>query len=228
MPQLDVSNCQWVDGNYEKKVPTRTDLYTFLNWYVETIRECKEHEKELRVINATEGGAKIEGTEVMTLKDAIAETCTKEINVTECLDTLTPMLDEKNSVWAHDYLLSIPKEFEKLKDEARKLNKSYTAVDRLCEKNQMDSKQYLKTLRKIKKQIANIEKNDMYQLVTMTMPAAAKIMRDEEFERLDSLQEEGKEIARKGKLYTELVGEAADLLRCESEHIFAELNENSN
>ena len=228
MPQLDVSNCQWVDGNYEKKVPTRTDLYTFLNWYVETIRECKEHEKELRVINATEGGAKIEGTEVMTLKDAIAETCTKEINVTECLDTLTPMLDEKNSVWAHDYLLSIPKEFEKLKDEARKLNKSYNAVDRLCEKNQIDSKQYLKTLRKIKKQIANIEKNDMYQLVTMTMPAAAKIMRDEEFERLDSLQEEGKEIARKGKLYTELVGEAADLLKGESEHIFAELNENSN
>lgn len=73
---------------------------------METIRECKEHEKELRVINATEGGAKIEGTEVMTLKDAIAETCTKEINVTECLDTLTPMLDEK-TVYGHTIIYSV-------------------------------------------------------------------------------------------------------------------------
>mgnify|MGYP006945849488 CR=1 FL=1 len=79
-----------------------------------------------------------------------------------------------------------------------------------------------------KKQIKTIENDDMYQLVTMTMPSALKIMRDEEFEHLNTLQEEGKEIARKGKLYTNLVTEGAGLLKTESEQIFSGLKEKAN
>ena len=104
MPEIETTDCQWVEGNYEEKVPTQTDLYSFLNWYVETIREFKEHVKDFRVINATEGGAKIDGTEVMTLKEAIAQTCTKEVDIAACLDTLSPMLKEEDRVWAIDYL----------------------------------------------------------------------------------------------------------------------------
>ena len=53
-------------------------------------------------------------------------------------------------------------------------------------------------------------------------------MRDEEFEHLNTLQEEGKEIARKGKLYTNLVTEGAGLLKTESEQIFSGLKEKAN
>ena len=228
MPEIDTTDCQWVEGNYEEKVPTRTDLYSFLNWYVETIQECKEHVKDFRVINATEGGARIDGTEVMTLKEAIAQTCTKEVDIAACLDTLSPMLKEEDRVWAIDYLTSIPEQFESLKKKTEKLHKSYCSVERLCKKQKMDSKQYLTLLKTIKKQIKTIENDDMYQLVTMTMPSALKIMRDEEFEHLNTLQEEGKEIARKGKLYTNLVTEGAGLLKTESEQIFSGLKEKAN
>ena len=78
-------------------------------------------------------------------------------------------------------------------------------------------------LKKIKNLIVKIESEDTYQLVTMTMPSAVKILRDEEFVQLDTLQEEGKELARKGKLYTNLVAEGAELLKIEAEKIFAEL-----
>ena len=54
-----------IEGNVEKKVPTRTDCKVFLNWYVYSIQQYKEHVKEFRVINATEGGAKIAGTDIM-------------------------------------------------------------------------------------------------------------------------------------------------------------------
>ena len=80
-------------------------------------------------------------------------------------------------------------------------------------------------LKKIERQIRKVESDDMYQLVTLTMPAALKIMRDEEFSRLDNLQDEGKEIARKGKLYTKMVGEGARLLKEEAEKIFADLKD---
>ena len=135
------------------------------------------------------------------------------------------MLDENNRAWAVEYLAGIPHQFEILKKETRKLNRSYQSIDSLCKKQHMDSQQYLKLLKKIKKQIAKIEGDDMYQLVTMTMPSALKIMRDEEFDRLDSPQEEGQEIARKGTLYTELIMEGTDLLKAEADQIFEEYQE---
>lgn len=225
MPEIDTKNYEWVEGNYENKVPTRTDFKVFLNWYETTIRQYKEHVDGFRVINATEGGAKIEGTEVMTLKDAIQQTCVKAVNIAACLDQLKPMLNDENRRWAREYLLDIPEQFEKLKKEVEKLHKSYCSVERLCKKQQMDSQQYVKLLNKIKRQIQKVESDDMYQLITMTMPAATKIMRDEEFSRLDNLQDEGKEIARKGKLYTKMVGEGAKLLKEEAEKIFEDLKD---
>ena len=57
MPEVDTTDYKWVEGNYEKKVPTSVDLYKFLTWYEKTIGECKEYVKDFRVINATEGGS---------------------------------------------------------------------------------------------------------------------------------------------------------------------------
>lgn len=87
----------------------------------------------------------------------------------------------------------------------------------------MDSQQYLKVLNKIKHQIQTIEQNDVYQLVTLTIPSATQILREEEGARLSDIKEEGLEIARKGKLYTKLICEASDLLEKESEKIFADI-----
>ena len=58
------------------------------------------------------------------------------------------------------------------------------------------------------------------------MPSAMQIMRNEEFDKLDNLKEEGLELARKGKLYTKLIVEASELLKQEAVKIFSELAEN--
>lgn len=223
MPEIDTKNNEWVEGNYEEKVPTRTDLQVFLNWYESTIRLYKGYVKDLRVINATEGGAKIEGTEVMTLKDAIEENCRKDVDIEKCLEQIPPMLNEEAQIWAKKYLATIPDQFKKLKQEAQKLGEKYRDVDRLCRQKKMDSQQYLKVLNKIKHQIQTIEQNDVYQLATLTIPSATQILREEEGARLSDIKEEGLEIARKGKLYTKLICEASDLLEKESEKIFADI-----
>lgn len=223
MPEIDTKNNEWVEGNYEEKVPTRTDLQVFLNWYESTIRLYKGYVKDLRVINATEGGAKIEGTEVMTLKDAIEENCRKDVDIEKCLEQIPPMLNEEAQIWAKKYLAAIPDQFKKLKQDAQKLGEKYRDVDRLCRREKMDSQQYLKVLNKIKHQIQTIEQNDVYQLVTLTIPSATQILREEEGARLSDIKEEGLEIARKGKLYTKLICEASDLLGKESEKIFADI-----
>ncbi|KXG76343.1 motility associated factor glycosyltransferase family protein [Thermotalea metallivorans] len=54
-----------VPGNEENVVYTSSNLYAYLKWIERRVRE----EKNIRFINATEGGALIEGTEIMTLQE---------------------------------------------------------------------------------------------------------------------------------------------------------------
>ena len=63
-----------IDG---KPVRTRSDWLGYLRWFETTIEHISKEKREIRVIDATEGGALIRGTEVMTFRDAIEKTCGK-------------------------------------------------------------------------------------------------------------------------------------------------------
>ena len=67
----------------------------YLNWYNDYIKSCKEYRKAFRVINATEGGARIENTEIMSLREAIDNECVKEVDIASCLQKLTPVLNSE-------------------------------------------------------------------------------------------------------------------------------------
>ena len=64
-----------IEGIDGTKVRTRSDWLGYLRWFEHTIELTRQEKPEMRVIDATEGGALIRGTEVMTLKEAIAQTC---------------------------------------------------------------------------------------------------------------------------------------------------------
>lgn len=224
MKQEDTSGFLMVEGNIEEKVPTRDDFKLFLDWYNMYIEGCKEHEKDFRVINATEGGAKIKGTEVMSLRDAISRECNKEVNIQECLKKMPPMLNDENRKWAVGYLKNMPNDFQKLKKEAGKVKRLYIKLDKICDKKNIDRKEYLNILNKLEKQIKVVEALSTYQLVAITMNNAHYILRGEQFLQKDSLQEEGKEIARKGILYMENVRKLAVAFQEYAEEIFQDLS----
>lgn len=220
MEEEDTSHFIMVEGNCGEKVPTRADFKLYLEWYNSYIKGCKEYDEDFRVINATEGGAKIEGTECMTLEEAIEQECTQEIDIQECLAKLFPMLSEENQAWSKEYLWDLPKAFRKLSVDAVKIKKLYQKLDEVCDKKSIDSKEYLSVLKKLKKQIKNIEKTSAYQLAAITLNEAQSILRNEQFLSEDSLQAEGKEIARKGILYMENVKKAAELFEELSLEVF--------
>ncbi len=68
-------NAIWVRGNYAEKVPTTRAWYMFLKHFELDIAEYNG-----LCINATEGGAYIEGTKVMKLSDAIDEYVREKID----------------------------------------------------------------------------------------------------------------------------------------------------
>ncbi len=223
MKEVNTDGMEMVEGNFEKKVPTAGDLKKFLEWYNDTIAIIKKLDPRFCVINATEGGAKIEGTEVMTLKEAIRQRCKKEIDIGACLERLNPMLDAEGRQQAVDYLKNIPDECRKLGSKARKQKKNYQKLDKICNRKHIDSKEYLNILKKIEKEIPKIESMPMYQIADMSLSDARYIINSEQFLHENSVQKEGKEIARKGMLYMDLVGRCGEIFSQYTEEIYKDL-----
>ncbi len=222
MKEENTSRFMMVEGNFEDKVPTRPDFKLFLDWYNMYIEGCKGYRGNFRVINATEGGAKIQNTEIMTLREAIDRECTKEVDIQKSLSQLSPMLSEGNQAWAVEYFVNMPKRFQQLVEDAKKAKKLYQKLNKICNRKKIDKKEYLNILKKLAKQIKILEKQATYQLVEITMSAAQYILRGEQYLQEDSFQAEGKEIARKGILYIDNVIDMAILFQEYSEEIFGE------
>ncbi|MBP5160107.1 MAG: motility associated factor glycosyltransferase family protein [Lachnospiraceae bacterium] len=66
---------EYVEDIYGGKVRTRSDWLGYLRWFENAVEVIEDLKKDIEVIDATEGGAKIKGTKIMTLREAIDEYC---------------------------------------------------------------------------------------------------------------------------------------------------------
>ncbi len=208
MDIIDTSHCMMVEGNYEKEVPTRVDFKLYLDWFNYYISGCKG----IHVINATEGGAKINNTEIMKLKDAIERECTKKINLNKCFENLKPIFNKEQRHRAVAYLNTIPNMFRSIQKDVKKCKRNYEKLYNICNQKTIDEKAYLAILEKIKKLSQKIECHELYSIVSSTLSVADYILASEEYYEEKTLKLEGLEIARKGKKYLELVDECIQVL----------------
>ena len=70
-----------VEGYYGGTVMTRSDWLGYLKWFEKSVEAIKEDKIDIRVINATEGGAKIHGAEQMSLQEVIDDCRDSEGNL---------------------------------------------------------------------------------------------------------------------------------------------------
>ena len=80
-------------------------------------------------------------------------------------------------------------------------------LDRLCSNKNMDKTAYLKILKRVKRNRKEIEKNPNYQLIRESMVKAEQIILSGQYLIRESIEEEGKELARQGMKYMELLEE---------------------
>lgn len=220
MPTMDTEGMEMVKGNYVDKIPTRMDFRIFLNWFQEYIHDIKEANPNIRVVNATAGGAYIEGTEIRALDDIIEEVCKnvpEEINFTERIEALKSEFTEEEHKKAVDYLKNVPKDFEDMFKDAKELEKAYQKLGKIGKSGTVEKKGCLKQLKKIKKITTKIEESEEYQLILTCIPIADYIIRSEYYFEGDTIAKETEEIARKGKLYCEVLEECITLLKGLSE-----------
>lgn len=212
MPEEDTKGFMKVPGNYEKEVATIKNLDDYRKWFEDYI-ERWESEYEVEFINATEGGAKIKGTKLMSLADVIDQECTKEVDIKSCIDQLEPVFtkeeQEKILVFFHD----TPKKVHEIVLLAREGKKLYQQIEKLCRSETMDKQVYVKILKRVKRNRKKIEENPNYQLLRISMTKAELIIRSGQYLKMESINEEGLEIARQGKKFMELLEECAQIIK---------------
>jgi hypothetical protein len=211
MKEENTENFIMVPGNCGDMVPTRGDYNNYRLWFEDFIKNWKE-KYTTRFINATEGGAKIEGTEVMTLREAIEKECNRPVDISACIDGIEPEFSAEEQEKLLAYFHNTPVRVHQMVKLAQECHKIYQKLDRLCKNGNVDKTAYLKLLKRIKKNHRQIEENENYGLLEDTMVNAEQIIRSSQYFEYDTIQEEGLELARQGKLYMELLGEYAKIL----------------
>jgi hypothetical protein len=104
-----------IDGNLIK---SRHDWKIYLKWFESSILETKGIG---RVIDATEGGAKIHGTEIMTLKDAIDLYCREQSDVAKIMEQLPVTFDREELKLVYDYLEQANQEVKSFQNKAEEI-----------------------------------------------------------------------------------------------------------
>lgn len=219
MPERDTKGMRMVKGNYEDRVPTAPYFKVFIDWFEDYIKGGKEYKPDFRVINATEGGAYIEGTEKMTLREALKEIGEglEEVDFAEKINGMKNGLEEEEQKKAKEYLGTVPGNFEKIVRDAEELNKSYHKLQKIGKSGNAEKNGCEKQLKKIKKITKKIIAMPEYQLIEVSMPVADYILRNEYFYENKNINSEIAETGRKGILYSELLGACAKMLKKESE-----------
>lgn len=225
MGEMDTSGCRMVPGNVEEMVPTRGDFNNYRIWFEEFIERWSEKYEDFHVINATEGGARIKGTEIMTLEDAIARECTKEVDIAACMEKLEPSFNEEEQQGLLTYLHDIPNEFREMAKLAKTGKNLYKKLDKLTTNHNVDNAAYEKVLKQVKKNTKKLERNIQYQLIEECLSVANQIMRTEQYREYQSFDEECKDIADQGIQYMDLVYECANMLEEFSRETFEGIQE---
>ena len=194
LKKQDYIMLEGIDG---EMLPTIFNLKMYLQWFEEQIQDYSE----LTVVDATEGGALIHGSKVMTLEDAIASYCTGTFYAEEWLAGMSKHFSEAEKKKALEFFAGIPKHLYEVKTKIHKEKECYGKIEEWSKKGKYSVSELKRTLKKIKKLNKEL---DCDSLVDLIMDGKRK----EEFMirvRINTFEDDGKDnllvSAQMGKVY---------------------------
>lgn len=128
-----------VKGNDGTMLDTDYQMDMYRKWIENEILKLPE---DITVINATEGGAKIEGAKVMTLKEVI-DSCTKEIDFEKILQEVPLAFSEEER---QDIIAEIKEEPKRLEEVKENIKKATEVAEQLEQASKYDDVEEQKKL----------------------------------------------------------------------------------
>lgn len=150
-----------IDGIDGQPVKSRHDWIIYLDWFEEAIQVIKDRTK---VIDATEGGAMIHGSEVMTLAEVIDQYCSKEVDMSSILRGVPPMFTPEEYTLVSEELHGYTQQLHDMERDAKKASENCEEALRLL-KNNTGHKRQDKLHKKVLNAVSRISEYMVYDIV---------------------------------------------------------------
>ena len=184
-----------VEDIHGNMVPTQPNMLMFLRWFEDRM---KAH-PELKVIDATEGGAKKKGAVNMTLRDAIREECPADhVDYKSLIDSLPYVFDEEMDRENRAYLFGRKKVMQDAVKKANQGLRLYRQLERLFQKEKLDAGKVKKISKKLEKLTRFFEQDPTMTVVMRSMASISFAISRGMYDYEEDLHDEGVMIARQG------------------------------
>lgn len=203
---LDNGNYFEVESIDGGKVLTRDDFNRYRKWF-EEVAEKWEH---VTMIDATEGGALIHGSKVMSLKKAIQKYCKKDFNVKWHIDHCKKLFTGENQNVAITYFMNSEKKLNEVKKKAKEGFLYYEQLEKLLKKSMLTDSALHKVLKRIKKINNYMEKDYMAETIMDSLLGLEYTLRPNIYKIQEDRNCELEEVAKQGKIMLYGIEIAAD------------------
>lgn len=198
MDEIDVNNggyfeVESVDGG---KVLTRDDFDRYRKWFEEYAKKWSY----ITMIDATEGGALIHGSKLMTLQKAIRKYCKRDFNVKWHIDHCKKLFTGESQKIALTYFSDSEKKIAEVKKKAKEGIRYYERLEKLMKKTVVTDAEFKKELKKIKKINNYMEKDYMAETIMDSLSGIEYTLRPNIYRVQEDRKSELLDVAEQGKV----------------------------
>ncbi|SDB60071.1 motility associated factor glycosyltransferase family protein [Butyrivibrio sp. INlla16] len=155
---LPIKEIEGIDGS----MVTSNDMWIAFKEFFE--RQIKM-DSSIRVIDATEGGAKIYGTEIMTLSETIDTVCNKEYNIADIFVKLPKGQTDEEYKETVERERQYIKDLNSIAENAKEAEKICDQLLKVCKYQDIADPKYMKKLNKLDEYRAAIYDKTAYYLM---------------------------------------------------------------
>lgn len=176
------------------KVYTEFNMNMYRKWFETQIVRYPY----LKVIDATEGGAKIEGTEIISLKQAIDRECKIEMDFESIIDSIERPFSEEVSDKLLEEINNIPEELMRIKKKIEACKRKYQKIEELSRKGKENGSEFKKLVKDISEITEYIESNPLLETASIYEKQVQYKVLSEVYDVKDNIKDEIRDIVKNG------------------------------
>ncbi len=180
------SSIEMVEDIYGNPIKTRYDWYVYIKWFEDAVALFSGDE----VIDATEGGAKIAGTKIMTLKAAIDQYSLKQVNCSSIVGCLKPAIRKDEMPVLLDMIRQDICDLDKITSLAQE---ALCLCDRLINKYQksiLETSASIRNNHKLSSNNTAMEAMAVYELIDWDIAADTSDQMSNLYQRSEDMKED--------------------------------------
>lgn len=208
---LKNSEACMVEGINGTMVETMKNMETYLRWFE---RQFRIH-NELKVIDATEGGAKKKGTEILTLREAIERECKTEFHCGALIQKVPKAFTEEQIAKIQEEFRDIPNQIRTFVKQMEQGIRDYYRFEELYRKGKCATAEFKKITDKITNINQTIDECPLYELISTYNSEDNFALFEEAYTYKENEQDEIKDIVHKGIKMLNSYKEAANKLQAD-------------